>query len=263
MAVDRGHEDSGAVPHSVMAVNPLLIWLHAHDWNHAHVTALTIVAIFVLMWQLHRQRLPAGIGGHEFSICTRIHQPIDFLYGAIKAMIFGLIICTISCYFGFNCGKGPEGVGQATNRAWLPPCPLHYLELLPQRTPAEVQIELNVYKSFGENTILRDISLKIPTGQTPLSSALQGRKKRDTQHIVGLCGQTRDRSFALEPIWPQRLKPRSLVRKRFGMLFKMAPSSTPGVGANIVSRLFIMPPTQVPASRKVEKNGRYESAEHL
>jgi phospholipid/cholesterol/gamma-HCH transport system permease protein len=35
----------------------------------------------------------------------------------VKAFIFGLIICTVSCFFGFTCAQGPEGVGQATNRA--------------------------------------------------------------------------------------------------------------------------------------------------
>ena len=43
--------------------------------------------------------------------------PMDVYGGIIKTTLFGLTIGLISCYFGFNCGKGPAGVGQATNRA--------------------------------------------------------------------------------------------------------------------------------------------------
>ena len=32
----------------------------------------------------------------------------------IKALIFGIIISIISCYFGFNASGGAEGVGRAT-----------------------------------------------------------------------------------------------------------------------------------------------------
>ncbi len=39
---------------------------------------------------------------------------IDIIQGAVKALIFGLIISMVSCYFGFNATKGAEGVGFAT-----------------------------------------------------------------------------------------------------------------------------------------------------
>jgi phospholipid/cholesterol/gamma-HCH transport system permease protein len=44
-------------------------------------------------------------------------QAMDFVYGQIKGMIFGVVICTVSCWYGYTCGAGPEGVGRATNRA--------------------------------------------------------------------------------------------------------------------------------------------------
>ena len=41
-------------------------------------------------------------------------QWIDIIQGTVKAVIFGLIISMVSCYFGFNATKGAEGVGHAT-----------------------------------------------------------------------------------------------------------------------------------------------------
>ena len=38
-------------------------------------------------------------------------------YSVIKALLFGLIICLVSCYYGFHCEQGPAGVGKATHRA--------------------------------------------------------------------------------------------------------------------------------------------------
>jgi len=39
---------------------------------------------------------------------------IDLIQGLIKALVFGIIISIISCYFGFNASGGAEGVGRAT-----------------------------------------------------------------------------------------------------------------------------------------------------
>jgi phospholipid/cholesterol/gamma-HCH transport system permease protein len=41
----------------------------------------------------------------------------DVVTGLIKALIFGGITATISCYKGMNCGEGAEGVGRATTEA--------------------------------------------------------------------------------------------------------------------------------------------------
>jgi len=38
-------------------------------------------------------------------------------HGLIKAVFFGVIIVTVSCYKGFNCEGGAEGVGKATTSA--------------------------------------------------------------------------------------------------------------------------------------------------
>jgi len=104
----------------VMAVNPLAHLVAPRLLGILMVLpALTMVAIFVMMaaacgvcvFQL-------GLNGEVFlEFATESIEAMDFVYGAIKAFVFGLIICSISCFYGFNCGQGPEGVGQATNRA--------------------------------------------------------------------------------------------------------------------------------------------------
>ncbi len=41
----------------------------------------------------------------------------DLTSGLLKALIFGMIICIVSCFEGFRTGGGAEGVGRATTRA--------------------------------------------------------------------------------------------------------------------------------------------------
>jgi phospholipid/cholesterol/gamma-HCH transport system permease protein len=41
----------------------------------------------------------------------------DFVGGIVKAVLFGLLIGTSGCYYGFNVHGGAQGVGRATTRA--------------------------------------------------------------------------------------------------------------------------------------------------
>ena len=41
----------------------------------------------------------------------------DFFFAIIKAATFGAVIPVVSCYFGFNCKSGADGVGKATTQA--------------------------------------------------------------------------------------------------------------------------------------------------
>jgi phospholipid/cholesterol/gamma-HCH transport system permease protein len=43
--------------------------------------------------------------------------PKDFWMGEIKALVFGFLVCAISCNQGFNAHGGARGVGIATTRA--------------------------------------------------------------------------------------------------------------------------------------------------
>ncbi|MEN9786771.1 MAG: hypothetical protein RLZZ299_2035 [Pseudomonadota bacterium] len=75
------------------------------------ITATVLAAWGVATWQL-------GLSGDLFlqqvqaSIATR-----DLVAGIVKALLFGALICHVSCWFGLRSDRGPEGVGRATNRA--------------------------------------------------------------------------------------------------------------------------------------------------
>jgi len=43
----------------------------------------------------------------------------DILVGVTKGLFFGASIALISCYKGFNCGRGAQGVGQACTEAFV------------------------------------------------------------------------------------------------------------------------------------------------
>jgi len=65
------------------------------------------------------------IGVWKFGIRNQIYiqnsidflQPIDIINGLVKTIIFGGLIITVSCYKGFTCTGGAEGVGKATTAA--------------------------------------------------------------------------------------------------------------------------------------------------
>ena len=42
---------------------------------------------------------------------------IDIFQGMVKAVVFGIIITNISCFFGYYASGGAEGVGRATTTA--------------------------------------------------------------------------------------------------------------------------------------------------
>jgi phospholipid/cholesterol/gamma-HCH transport system permease protein len=55
--------------------------------------------------------------GAFLDTAFRYISMIDVGYSIVKASTFGVIICVIGCYYGFNTRRGPLGVGQAANRA--------------------------------------------------------------------------------------------------------------------------------------------------
>ena len=44
-------------------------------------------------------------------------QVIDVVSGLVKACVFGFIVALMGCFFGFNSGRGAQGVGAATTNA--------------------------------------------------------------------------------------------------------------------------------------------------
>jgi phospholipid/cholesterol/gamma-HCH transport system permease protein len=64
----------------------------------------------------------AGYGvdaGEYWSFSARFVGPWDIFTGLLKALFFGGMIGIISCYKGFHCAKGAEGVGKAATDAFV------------------------------------------------------------------------------------------------------------------------------------------------
>lgn len=59
----------------------------------------------------------------DFNSASYLKATFDYLEfkdvfsGLVKAAVFGFIIALMGCYYGFNSGKGAEGVGRATTSA--------------------------------------------------------------------------------------------------------------------------------------------------
>jgi phospholipid/cholesterol/gamma-HCH transport system permease protein len=81
--------------------------------------ALVIVSTFTMIAAAYAAAVhQLGVGGATFlRFAADGVRPIDFAYGEVKGAVFGAVICTVSCWYGFHCGNGPEGVGRATNQA--------------------------------------------------------------------------------------------------------------------------------------------------
>lgn len=59
-----------------------------------------------------------GFNGSTYIIKTVDFMKAEDVYsGLIKAIVFGFIIGSMGCYYGYNSDKGAEGVGKATTNA--------------------------------------------------------------------------------------------------------------------------------------------------
>lgn len=55
--------------------------------------------------------------GPYINSTIKFLEPIDVISGLTKAGFFGFIVTVMGCYFGYNSGRGAEGVGVATTNA--------------------------------------------------------------------------------------------------------------------------------------------------
>ena len=80
---------------------------------------LTLIATFIMVAAAYMAAVyQLDINGADFlEYAEGALTPMDLLFGMFKGLIFGAIICLVSCYNGFRSGPGPRGVGAATNRA--------------------------------------------------------------------------------------------------------------------------------------------------
>ena len=85
------------------------------------IPSLTIMAVFMgvvggatycIFW--------LNIDMHHYSRNAKLFvENWDLFYGVIKSVFFGATIGILSCYRGFNCKAGAEGVGQAATTAFV------------------------------------------------------------------------------------------------------------------------------------------------
>lgn len=73
------------------------------------VAVLTALAISTLLLDVSSYTFMYGV--------THFFMPRDFFGGLVKAGVFGLLIGTNGCFFGFNVTGGAEGTGRAATRA--------------------------------------------------------------------------------------------------------------------------------------------------
>jgi phospholipid/cholesterol/gamma-HCH transport system permease protein len=103
--------------------------LAAHPIDYLVIPRLlaTIIAMPLLTMASIAIGIAAGYGicrafmgsfaTYAYDNMVKYTGPEDLLTGIIKAVIYGTIIGTISCYKGMTCREGAEGVGRATTEA--------------------------------------------------------------------------------------------------------------------------------------------------
>jgi len=85
------------------------------------IPSLTIMAIFMGvvgggMYAIH----VLGIDSyHYWSNSREFVANWDLFYGVFKSVLFGAAIALVSCYRGFHCSAGAEGVGKAATSAFV------------------------------------------------------------------------------------------------------------------------------------------------
>jgi phospholipid/cholesterol/gamma-HCH transport system permease protein len=65
------------------------------------------------------QQIGEVSSGGFFLIFWQFQNPPDLLYSVIKAMFMATAIVLVGCYYGYNAGGGPVGVGTATAKSMV------------------------------------------------------------------------------------------------------------------------------------------------
>jgi phospholipid/cholesterol/gamma-HCH transport system permease protein len=118
LAVMRIQEQIDAL--EVMAVDPLWYLITPRLLGIVLVMpALTTISTFVMVGAAYTVSVyQLGLASADFIEFARQGMaPMDLVWCNLKALIFGVVICLVSCFNGFSSRPGPEGVGQATNSA--------------------------------------------------------------------------------------------------------------------------------------------------
>jgi phospholipid/cholesterol/gamma-HCH transport system permease protein len=85
------------------------------------IPSLTIMAVFMgVVGGASYSIFLLDIDMHHYSKNAKLFvENWDLFYGVVKSVFFGATIGILSCYRGFNCKAGAEGVGQAATTAFV------------------------------------------------------------------------------------------------------------------------------------------------
>jgi phospholipid/cholesterol/gamma-HCH transport system permease protein len=85
------------------------------------IPSLTIMAIFMGVAGGYFYCVSIiGIDSHHYTTnARRFVENWDLFYGIVKSCFFGATIGIVSCYRGFNCQPGAEGVGRAATTSFV------------------------------------------------------------------------------------------------------------------------------------------------
>jgi len=85
------------------------------------IPALTVMAVFMgVVGGYFYSVVILGIDKHHYLYNSQLFVgSYDLFSGLIKSEFFGVAISLVSCYQGFNCSAGAEGVGKAATSAFV------------------------------------------------------------------------------------------------------------------------------------------------
>ena len=85
------------------------------------IPSLTVMAIFmgVVGGWLYSVQVFGIDSFHYWNNSQQFVGNWDLFYGIFKSVFFGATIAVVSCYRGFNCLPGAEGVGRAATTAFV------------------------------------------------------------------------------------------------------------------------------------------------
>jgi phospholipid/cholesterol/gamma-HCH transport system permease protein len=85
------------------------------------IPSLTIMAIFmgVVGGWLYSVQVFGIDSYHYWNNSQQFVDNWDLFYGIFKSIFFGATIALVSCYRGFNCAPGAEGVGRSATAAFV------------------------------------------------------------------------------------------------------------------------------------------------
>jgi phospholipid/cholesterol/gamma-HCH transport system permease protein len=84
------------------------------------IPTLTVMAVFMgVVGGYFYSVVVLGIDKHHYLYNAQLVGSYDLFSGIFKSVFFGIAIALVSCYQGFNCRPGAEGVGKAATSAFV------------------------------------------------------------------------------------------------------------------------------------------------